>query len=68
MQAYRYTVGLRGILLAIVGESEQIAHLIMDRRESMSFVIVCTKCWQKTKYDALSVVSGEPCDKCGELL
>jgi hypothetical protein len=34
----------------------------------MTFVIVCTKCWQNTKYDALSVVEGEPCDKCGELL
>ena len=34
----------------------------------MDFVIVCTKCWQNTKYDALSVVKGEPCDKCGELL
>jgi hypothetical protein len=35
----------------------------------MDFVIVCTECWQKTKYDALGVDhSGKPCDKCGELL
>ena len=35
----------------------------------MDFVIVCTKCWQNTKYDALGVDhSGNPCDKCGELL
>jgi hypothetical protein len=34
----------------------------------MAFVIVCTKCWKNTKNKALSVVSGEPCDKCGELL
>ena len=34
----------------------------------MDFVIVCTHCWEKTKYDALSVVTGLPCDKCGETL
>ncbi len=32
------------------------------------FVIICTKCWEKTKYDALDEVTGLPCDKCGELL
>ncbi len=35
---------------------------------SNEFRIVCTKCWQLTKYDALDVVTGEPCNKCGELL
>ena len=34
----------------------------------MDFVIVCTHCWKKTKYDALDVVTGLPCDKCGETL
>ena len=34
----------------------------------MEFVIVCTNCWEKTKYDALDTVTGKPCDKCGELL
>jgi DNA-directed RNA polymerase subunit RPC12/RpoP len=34
----------------------------------MSFVIVCMNCWKNTKYDALSVVDGEPCDKCGAKL
>ena len=32
------------------------------------FVIVCRHCWKGTKYDALDVVSGLPCDKCGEIL
>ena len=41
MQVYWYTVDLRGILLAIAGESEQIAHLTMDRRESMRSTIAC---------------------------
>ena len=39
--------------------------MAMIARCEMDFVIVCTKCWQKTKYDALSVTTG-PCDKCGE--
>jgi hypothetical protein len=34
----------------------------------MDFVIVCTKCWQNTKYDALDVVTGKECNKCGEIL
>ena len=34
----------------------------------MEFVIVCTKCWKKANYDALSVVTGKPCNECGELL
>ena len=34
----------------------------------MDFVIVCHKCWQKTKYDALDIVDGKKCDKCGQIL
>jgi hypothetical protein len=34
----------------------------------MDFRIVCTNCWKATKYDALTVVKGKPCDKCGAIL
>ena len=34
----------------------------------MDFVIVCMHCWKRTKYDALDVTTGLPCDKCGEIL
>jgi hypothetical protein len=33
-----------------------------------TFVIVCTTCWESTKYDALDIVTGLPCDKCGATL
>jgi hypothetical protein len=36
MLAYRYTVGLRSILLAIAGEGESERYLLMRERESMS--------------------------------
>ena len=59
MQTYRYTVGLRSILLAIAGESEQIAHLITDRRESMSKRVkvkpVCIEC---ATHDGLYITLG----------
>lgn len=32
------------------------------------FRILCLSCNRQTKYDALDVVTGKPCDKCGELL
>ena len=34
----------------------------------MAFKIICIKCWEPTKYDALDDVRGLPCDKCGEIL
>ena len=34
----------------------------------MDFRIVCRHCWKATKYDALDVVTGKPCDKCGATL
>jgi hypothetical protein len=40
---------------------------LRERRHKV-FVIVCRHCWKNTKYDALDVVSGLPCDKCGEIL
>ena len=53
MQVYWYTVDLRGILLAIAGESEQIAHLTMDRRESMKGN--CIDCGDEYQLDALNL-------------
>ena len=34
----------------------------------MDFRIMCLKCNKATKYDALDVVTGLPCDKCGAIL
>jgi hypothetical protein len=34
----------------------------------MDFRIKCLSCNQATKYDALDIVDGEPCDKCGAIL
>jgi hypothetical protein len=56
-----HMIGDGSLLLTRVEEREK-------ERESMTLVIVCTECWQDTKYEAFSLVSGKPCDKCGELL
>ena len=32
------------------------------------FRILCSSCNRQTQYDALDVVTGKPCDKCGEIL
>jgi hypothetical protein len=40
----------------------------MADTETMQFVIMCTHCWKKTKYDALNIVEGLLCDKCGGIL
>jgi hypothetical protein len=42
---------------------------LLGRPDSLAdFRILCPACNMQTKYDALDVVTGEPCDKCGELL
>ena len=42
---------------------------LLGRPDSLAdFRILCTACNMQTKYDALDVVTGKPCDKCGELL
>jgi hypothetical protein len=42
---------------------------LLGRPDSLADLrILCTTCNRQTKYDALDVVTGKPCDKCGELL
>lgn len=42
---------------------------LLGRPDSLAgFRILCPACNMQTKYDALDVVTGEPCNKCGELL
>ena len=52
---FAYSIKREGELL---GRPDSLAH----------FSIFCTACNMQTKYDALDVVTGKPCDKCGELL
>jgi hypothetical protein len=52
---FAYSIKREGELL---GRPDSLAH----------FRIFCTACNMQTKYDALDVVTGKPCDKCGELL
>lgn len=52
---FAYSIKREGELL---GRPDSLAH----------FRILCTACNMQTKYDALDVVTGKPCDKCGELL
>jgi len=42
---------------------------LLGRPDSLADLrILCMACNMETKYDALDVVTGKPCDKCGELL
>jgi len=55
MIKYAYSIKREGELL---GRPDSLADLR----------ILCPACNMQTKYDALDVVAGKPCDKCGELL
>lgn len=52
---YAYSIKREGVLL---GRPDSLA----------DFRILCTACNMQTKYDALDVVTGKSCDKCGETL
>lgn len=41
---------------------------IMKGKNKMDFRVMCTNCWKPTKYDALEVVTGLPCNECGKKL
>jgi hypothetical protein len=42
---------------------------LLGRPDSLAdFRILCLSCNMQTQYDALDIVSGKPCDKCGAIL
>jgi hypothetical protein len=59
-----YVTSWRRFAYSIKREGE-----LLGRPDSLAdFRILCTACNMETKYDALDLVTGKPCDKCGELL
>jgi hypothetical protein len=42
--------------------------LLVQPKPVIDMRIVCIGCWQPTQYDALDIVDGKPCDKCGATL
>ena len=59
-----YVTSWRRFAYSIKREGE-----LLGRPDSLAdFRILCMSCNRQTKYDALDVVTGKPCDKCGETL
>jgi hypothetical protein len=58
MQAYRYTVGLRSILLAIAGEGESERYLLIQEKEREMGKRVKATCVECATHEGLFITLG----------